>query len=191
MCDPQTMRKIITLLLVIALCFFGYQKAKAFIPQCIIGIVVIGAGIVLVMGLRKMCKSIPPLENPPQPPPASTNAPQHRMTFTSTTPLPRINLNDDNVEAYDVSAFTFDTTDPYGNPYNRLFRTTIQSSVDLKTWNTELSLVGWMSGQYVIIVYYDKDGLSIATNGATLTFGSGTNETYVPIDTRPPVKFFK
>lgn len=185
------MKKITTLLLICSLCFFGY-RSKALIAQCVVGIVVIGGGIIICLGLKKMCNSIPPLQNPPQPPPPTTNAPaQHVFVLNNTSTTPRLNLSDANVEAYNVSGTVFVNNDPYGNPYTRLFRTTIKSSVDLKQWNTELSLVGWMSTQYVIIVYYNNDGVSVLTNGATLTFGSGTNEVYIPIDTTPPQKFFR
>lgn len=184
-------KKCITGLLIAGLCLFGYQRSKALLPECIIGIIVIGTGVVIYVGLKKMCKAIPPLDNPPSPPPCNTNAPAHRLAFVSVPAnIPRINLSDDAIEAYSVSGTVFENKDPYGLDYNRLFRGSIDSSANLSTWSNDCKFVGWMSPRYAIMVFYNDQGTPVLTNGCDLTYGSGTNEVSMPI-LGGPIRFFR
>lgn len=179
-------KKWITGLLIASLAFIPLQRSKAVVAQCIVGLVVIGVGVVVYMGLKKMCDHLPPCDNPPQPPaPPVTNAPPKKVTGTA----PLIQVSDSGVEAYDISgASYFAQTDPYGNPYTRLFRGSLSTSTNLVTWDRSLKFVGWMSYRYTIMVWYSNT-VPILTNGTDMVSGNMTNGIDFPIDTGPRMFF--
>lgn len=160
------------------------------ITECVVTLVVIGVGIVLIVGLVRVCKRcLPPAQPPPQPPCCipNTNAPPHTNSTSHYIIPPK--LMDDAFSYYDVSSITLSNTDTSGNAYRVWFHGNVESSTNLNQWKNEFTIDGWASPLEVVTVYA-VDGIPIATNRASL--GSANNIVEVPaINANEPAKFFR
>lgn len=157
---------------------------------CVAGLIV-GVGIILFFGLKKICKQcLPPVVTPATPPqPPATNAPPRLTDAMGNDTAICLYLNDDSFDVWDVSGYTFPNTDPAGNPYLRWFRCVLQSSTNLTDWTREVVLNGWASQQYLALVASDPRGIPLATNFCLM---GGTNALTLPsITAAEDHKFFR
>lgn len=186
------MRKLITLILALALILGTVEQSRAWVAEGIVAAIIIGGGIIIVIGIKKLANNIPPLENAPPPPQYPTNNMAGQKMLLSIPPgLRQLHLDDSGVAKYDVSGNQFENTDPYGHPYVRYFATTIQSFHG-STWTNGASLQGWASARCVLIIYYGPTGEPIATNGVEMNPYTGTvNICPVPVGSIQPYGLFR
>lgn len=178
--------KLTTLALVLSLLFIApesyhvrAQSNEKVLAPLLCAAVVVGVGIIVVIGLKKLCEKIPTPDAPPPIPPV------HPSTVpTSTTNLPpwfkRISppLNDYAVFVEDIS--TYQIPDNYGGAkslsyFNTLVAFKIQSSTNLQEWRDELTITQWVSSRGAFSAVY-QDGSNIMN-----TYSLGRTN-YVPID---------
>jgi hypothetical protein len=178
-------KRLITILLALSLVLLPVRKTEALLPQIFVALVVVGIGCFICITLKKLAEAIPPLENPPAPPRIPTNAPPNLTSF----PASGAYLDDGGVACFNISGTQFDNKDPYGNPYTKMFSTTLQSSTGTGDWTTECSIVGWVSAKYVITVV-STNGVPVITNGCDFTGLTATNGFSFPLS-QGPVKLFR
>lgn len=157
---------------------------------CVAGLIV-GVGIILFFGLKKICKQcLPPVVTPATPPqPPATNTPPKIVDAVGNNTAIQLYLSDNTFDVWDVSGFTFENKDPAGNPYVRWFDCVIQSSTNLTDWTTQLVLNGWASSGYLIMVGSDPHGIPLATNLCLL---GQTNSLTIPgLNAVEDHKFFR
>lgn len=186
-------KRVITTILIACLLLFGFERARAVIWQCIVAVVVITTGVIIAIKLKKLCDKLPKVENPEKPPACPTNPPPvARFSMAaSELSLPVLEIDDNAVEYYDVSDHQFENADPNGNPYTKLFRTSVQSSSSpAGPWQQQFKLIGWISQSYVLTVFY-TNGVPVITNASTMTGASSTNKVALPIDMSAPSRFFR
>ncbi len=167
-------------------------RARALFAECAIALVVMGVGVVCYVGLKKMCKNLPPTEAPPPPPlPSCTNCnPSHpAWPCTNCPPLKSIGLkslvwNDGSsvvVNLPDDAIFVGQITnqlaevDPYGNPYTRVFWFSLNTSENLLDWSTSMSVTGWVSQSAMVAVTYNANGTPLGTNWSQIVNAATTN----------------
>lgn len=175
------------------------------VAPCVITIMVVGVGYVVVTGLTKLCKNLPPMEPAPPPPPNPncTNAvPGHPdwphtnclpvtqaiQAFTGSVQGPFSLELSGPYEAGDITSLGY--TDPDGYLYTKFFRVTMQASTNLTEWATECQVSGYKSGGYVLFICADANG-PFSTNGVYLTAGSGTNVITMPVGVVKERQFFR
>lgn len=190
--------------LIAAFLVLPFQPARAqqtdpqpqWMLEAICGMFVLGIGAVCYIELRKMCKrAFPP---PPckcdgsdgcgcnHPPPG----PEALYTPTNTPPVSAsaMTLTDaSGVALSDVS--TNGWTDPVsGLPVMTHLQTSLQSSSDLKSWQSELEIEAWNSDGGTLAVF-SRAGVPVLTN--YVAFGA-TNAIPLAIGSRSePQKFYR
>lgn len=169
------------------------------VAQVVCGILVIGVGVVIYFGLKKMCANIPSPGAPPTPPPAPPTNPPPIMNPTNSPPSTNkppwwkriFNMTDNNASAFNIS--TYSIVDIYGAPkdlayYHTLVSFTLQSSTNLVDWRDELSVTQWVSDYGVFNAYYQG-----GSNVLNTYSGLGTTN-YVPLSIGTgdePMKVFR
>lgn len=152
--------------------------------------VVIGVGAIVLVNLCKLAKKINPPEQPPSTPPCGTNAPpatNHvQLSEQSVGSVPVLQFDDSGVYAADISDYGF--TDPDGYVYGDIYDFKLLSSTNLKDWNEECTVTGWVSPQWVVSVAYTNN-TPASTNW--LRRAQGTQAAFnMPIQPAP-AKFFQ
>lgn len=161
---------------------------------CGVALGVLAAGVVIAVGLKKMCAGLNP--PPPEPPfPPLPVFPIPVMPWVKVLPmvagpvLPQMDFDDSGVQAYDISSYGW--TDNQGFPFYAFFKTTLQSCGDMQHWTNECSVVGYVSYGMVGTVWSDCHGNPCMTNSIARAGGYSTNNCSLQIDMSGPVKFFR
>lgn len=115
-------------------------------PHWAAGCAVVITGIIIIWGLRKLCKMLPP-GPPAQPPPHGTNQPPHEAAFALTSPG-RLDLPDASLSISTNWQMTV---------------TTFQSSTDMLTWRDEYVVTNWFSADQLVSVCA-SNGVPLQTN---------------------------
>lgn len=121
-------------------------------PHWAAGCAVVITGIIIIWGLRKLCKMLPP-GPPAQPPPHGTNQPPHEAAFALTSPG-RLDLPD--------VSLTISTN-------WQMTVTTFQSSTNLVNWHDEYTVTNWYSPDQLVSVCA-SNGVPLQTNFLSVRF---------------------
>lgn len=172
----------------------------------ILGALVIVLGIVVYVGLRKLCRRLNQPATPPPTPP--TNQPP-MVSFTgeplygysgglvmpmgnlaATNSDPQLDYtNDCGIAAWDISQYGW--VDQDGQLYEVLQHTKIESSTNLRDWRVEYELHVYSSVSNVIMCWRDRFGVPVFTNGSRIgPAGTFTNTAPLNLMDRDS-KFFR
>ncbi len=164
----KTNIRILTGLLILAMLLMAIPVSKSqeepkYVLEICVAVVVVGVGAVVVCGLCKLAKKIPPTD--PQPPAPPTNAPPttNHLSFhlESQPACPVVQMEGTNGEIYDISSYGF--LDPDGQPYTSMYALAINSSTNFRQWSQECCITGWMSYGWCVAICY-QGGAPVSTN---------------------------
>lgn len=165
------MKKIITLLLVIVIPILPLQSQT--IPEpppqkdnvLVFGCLVLFVGAVAVIGMVKLCKKIPAVDPPPQPPvvPPVLVPPQYVNTNffnTNTLSAHRMELRMPEKALMQTAQYQMVTL-------------SMEWSSDMRDWDSMYFVTNWISDTMHIAICSDAKGVPIRTNFNAI---AGTNE---------------
>lgn len=192
---------LITLVLVAALLNSSTVEYKAEAePQkdvwefVVCAAIVVGVGVVVVVGLKAMCKGIPPVPPAPPPPPPTNPPPVINPTNAPPTNPPpkkhwwsRMSTSDNAASVFNISGYKIPDTFS-GYYYHTMVSMSLQSSTNLNSWGTEMTITQWVSdgGMFFTFCTNGVPAMNVYT-----TLGS-TN--YIPLDIgsgEEPRKFWR
>src|SRR5262245_11911299 len=140
------MKKVVTILLILALLGNNepIQPSKseaAPCAPCIIGALVLLIGGYIVYELYKMCKSLPPMENPPEPPPTHGSIPPTMEPIYM--PPPMAFTVPTNGGQYSIVGAGLRDEDGY--PLTILWCGVLESSTNMVNWQPSMTFTTWIS----------------------------------------------
>lgn len=135
-------------------------------------LIVIGVGIVVIIGLKKMCDHIPPVDQqptnnvPPMPPVPTNNIPTNSIPTNKPPWYKRLALLEDSqVGYYDITWLGLsDTNCGYAAPVIAYTVLRFQESRDMATWNDLLYGTSWLSSAGTEFVWANTNHTPILTN---------------------------
>ena len=157
--------KVTTALLIVALALMPINGRADDVPPpengtvawaCVTLIV----GGIMVYGLYRMCKKLPPMnppeppEEPPAPPPPNnrTNTNSFRTNLTMRLNMPERALT----QTADWQMVTL----------------AFQSSTNMQTWRNDYFVTNWLSQSQLIYVCADGDGIPLLTNSQSISWSN-------------------
>lgn len=151
--------------------------------------VVLGGGILIYLGLRKLCKKLPPLEDYQHPdapaPPIQPAPPWTNITVWPGGSRPTCDaglvMNDAAVSYNSITVpMPPDTNGAFASPWIRWSTAQVQSSADLSNWTETVTYTNWWSLAGVAAVWC-TNGVPFCTNYSPAVQGSAVNQTPVPL----------